>query len=82
MVGVAEPVKFTHALAIPVIPFCVARTPLGAFKVVTVAVGMVAVPVNVGLAVKATVPLVAGKSNTVVPATAGSCNVTLPEVLP
>jgi hypothetical protein len=32
--------------------------------------------------VKATVPDVAGKSNTVDPATAGSCNVTLPDVLP
>jgi hypothetical protein len=37
------PAKFTHALAIPVMPFCVARTPVGVFKVVTVAVGIVAV---------------------------------------
>jgi hypothetical protein len=27
--------KFTHALAIPVIPFCVARTPVSLFSVLT-----------------------------------------------
>jgi hypothetical protein len=42
----------------------------------------VTVPLNVGLAVSATVPVVAGKVIVVVPATAAGVNVIVPEVAP